>query len=139
MSNAKTTTPSVVHRNRFRLLGGCIIVFVSVMTYASIDWVQRQVKWRAQRADAIAWMNSQAEFWVDLPVDQEPKFGAQAPMPLRYFGAPGLRQVCVVVADKNDVDQKQAELKTLFPEATDILVVSPGPGYSGIRAGIVKR
>ena len=139
MSNNEKTTLSALRRNRFRLLAVCIIVFMAVMTYPSFDWVRRQMKWRLQRADAIAWMTSQAEFWSDLPVDQKPILDVPAPTPLQYFGTPGLRTACVVVANKNDVDRKQNELKALFPEATEIVVVSPGPGYTGIRSGIVNR
>lgn len=96
------------------------------------------VNWKAQRTTAIGWIDAQAGFWEDLPVDQGSEFGVSPPFLLSHVGAPGLKHACVVVADKKLVPTKQAELERLFPEA-DIFVCSPGTGYKGKHADLVKH
>ena len=73
-------------------------------------WLSFQAKWKRDRNVALGWIQEQAEFWEDLPVDQLPQLDEQPPFPLRFFGAKGLKQVCVVVADKERVPEKQREL-----------------------------
>ncbi len=126
-------------RNRFRFVVFGVGAALALVIYSGSEWVRAQMQWKSKRADAIAWMESQAAFWSDLSVDQQPNFDATAPTAIKFLGAPGLRGVCVVVANKGDVDTKQDELQALFPEATEILVVSPGPGYAGRRAHLVNN
>ncbi len=139
MSDTRKPAISVKSRSRSCLFLVCVLLLIAAFADVSISWVYRTLRWQAERTEAIAWMQSQAEFWTDLPVNQNPKLDVPAPMPLRLFGSPGLRSVCVVVTDQNQVEQKTIELKALFPEATNILVVSPGPGYEGRRAGVVNH
>ena len=95
------------------------------------------VNWKTQRATGIEWIEEQAQFWDDLPVDQGAKFGGSPPFPLGFIGAVGLENVSVVIAEKKLVAKKQAELEKLFPEA-DVFVCCPGTGYKGKHAHLVK-
>ncbi len=126
----------VGNRGRLLILEASL-AFILLLLVAA-PWLRSQWKWKADRSLALSWMNAQAAFWADLPVDQEPHLDGTAPMKIRFLGAPGLKQVCVVVPSASEVAAKQAELESLFPEA-EILVVSPGNGYSGKHAHLVKN
>ena len=59
-------------------------------------WLSFQVKWMQERAEAIAWIEDQADFWDDLPVEQGAKLDDRAPFPLRGWALQELgRLVCV--------------------------------------------
>ena len=121
-----------------RLLIAATSVALVLLAVVCIPWLRTQWKWKSDRAEALSWMQAQAKFWEDLPVDQDPHLGGAAPKEIWFLGAPGLERAAVVVAGEREVSAKQAELERLFPEA-EILVVSPGPGYKGKRAHLVKN
>ena len=112
------------------------LMLVLVTSFAC--WLGIQVNWKTNRAAAIDWIDQQALFWDDLPIDQGTQLDDNAPFPLKLMGAPGLRQAAVIIPHKDDVEDKQLELERLFPEA-DILVACPGTGYKGKHAGLVKH
>lgn len=101
-------------------------------------WLGGQVNWKDKRANAIKWMDDQAAFWDDLPVDQRVQLNDNPPLSLKLLGAPGLKRAIVVIAESKAVPAKQAELESLFPEA-DVMVVCPGTGYKGKHAHLVKH
>ena len=110
---------------------------MALIVAAITVWLGFQMKRMNERAKAISWIEKQAAFWEDLPVEQGAKLDEGAPFPLALIGAPGVKKACVCIADKGSVAIKQRELERLFPEA-DILVVSPGPGYRGKHVPLVK-
>ncbi|MBI2825566.1 MAG: hypothetical protein HYX69_12860 [Planctomycetia bacterium] len=91
-------------------------------------WLAIQVNWIKNRHDAVSWIAAQAEVWRDLPVSQRAYPGRDAPWRIRMLGEMGVEQISVVV-EKDIVATKQRELERLFPEA-DVLVLTPGPGYT---------
>jgi hypothetical protein len=123
---------------RIRVRFGLRTLFVVVGVVAL--WLGYQWNWIRQWHAAMVWMKGQFEYWSDVPVSQQYSLRpGMAPWPLCMFGEQGMEDACVLVAIDEEPGKKQAELQRLFPEASNIAVLSPGPGYAGKHAGELKR
>ncbi len=114
------------------------IAFLMMITATVAGGLTYLLNWKSQRETEIAWMQTNAEFWSDLPVDQTTRHDKLAPFALRLLGAQGLSQACIVVKNQREQKAKTRQLESLFPEA-EILVVVPGPGYHGRHSDILNR
>jgi len=99
-------------------------------------WFGYHMNWIRQRQAALVWIEEQAEFWKDVPVQQGARQGGSAPWRIGILGAVGVEHVLVVVR-KNELATKGRELKRLFPETNAIYTVTPGTGYHGRHADLV--
>src|SRR5689334_17732400 len=108
---------------RYRLRTLLIIV-----TLISI-WLGYHLRWIRQRESAIRWIESQASYWDDVPIQQGAIESASPPWRIASLGAPGVK-IISVMAKKHEKEPKQKELERLFPEAK-VYVMTTGPGYHG--------
>jgi hypothetical protein len=122
-------------RNWLRFAFNLRILF-AVTTLIAV-WFGYHMNWIRQRQAALAWIEEQAEFWKDVPVQQGARLGRNAPWRIRILGADGVAHVLIVVR-KNELASKERELKRLFPETSAIYTVTPGKGYHGRHAHLVN-
>ena len=111
---------------RYRLR--TLLIFVTLFCI----WLGYHLHWVRQRRSALTWIDNQAAFWDDMPIQQGVFPGGSSPWRLHVLGAEGVKSISVVVYKEDEAARKR-ELDRLFPEA-QVNVYTPGPGYRGKRA-----